>query len=174
MRRAATTTSAWADYRTEFPICETTAYLNTCSLAPLSRRVAAAVHAYLALWQQSGAVAWYGPWWEEIAALRRRVAQVIGADPSEVALFPHVTAALHAAASALDYRARPRVVLSSLEFPTTRYLWETKAGLEPVVVASPDGMTVPLERYERAVDERTALVMRELGRILGERGEVNR
>ena len=38
MRRAETATPTWADYRAEFPIFETTTYLNTCSLAPLSRR----------------------------------------------------------------------------------------------------------------------------------------
>src|SRR3972149_3608982 len=93
MRRAETATPTWADYRAEFPIFESTTYLNTCSLAPLSRRVAAAVGEYLRLWQQFGASAWSGPWWEEIATLRRRAAQVIGADASEVALFPHVTTA---------------------------------------------------------------------------------
>ena len=123
MRRAETATPTWADYRAEFPIFESTTYLNTCSLAPLSRRVAAAVGEYLRLWQQFGASAWSGPWWEEIATLRRRAAQVIGADASEVALFPHVTAALVAVASAVDFRTRPRAVCSELEFPTTRYLW---------------------------------------------------
>src|SRR3990170_4987892 len=141
MRRAETATLTWADYRAEFPIFESTAYLNTCSLAPLSRRVAAAVGEYLRLWQQFGASAWYGPWWEEIATLRRRVAQVIGADP------------------AVDFRTRPRVVCSELEFPTTRYLWQTKTGVAAVTLDSPGGMTVPLEEYDRAVDDRTALVV---------------
>src|SRR3990172_3805889 len=108
MRRAETATLTWADYRAEFPIFESTAYLNTCSLAPLSRR---------------GPSAGWGRWGEEIAPRRRRVAQVIGADPSEVALFPHVTAALVAAASAVDFRTRPRVVCSGVGFPPTRYLW---------------------------------------------------
>src|SRR3990172_10644420 len=107
MRRTETATPTWDLSRAEFPIFESTTYLNTCSLAPLSRRVAAAVGEYLRLWQQFGASAWSGPWWEEIATLRRRAAQVIGADASEVALFPHVTAALVAVASAVDFRTRP-------------------------------------------------------------------
>src|SRR3972149_7638271 len=97
MPRAAPAPPPWAPSRAEFPIFETTTYLNTCSLAPLSRRVAAAVGEYLRLWGQFGASAWYGPWWGEIATRRRRAAQVIGADASEAALFPHVTAALVAA-----------------------------------------------------------------------------
>lgn len=159
MRAADVTPQTWAGYRADFPIFEAATYLNTCSLAPLSRRVAAAVQRYLDLWQQHGAAAWYGPWWEEIATLRRRVAQVIGADVDEVALFPNVTAALTAAASAVDFRGRRRVVYSALEFPTTRYLWPARNAVEAVVVESADGLTVPPERYAAAVDARTALLV---------------
>lgn len=149
----------WADYRGEFPIFGTATYLNTCSLAPLARSVEAALHEYLRLWHAAGASAWSGPWWEEIAALRARVARMIGAASDEVGLFPSITAALSAVASALDYRARPRVVMTALEFPTTRYQWQVKAGVETVELASPDGMSVSLEQYEAAVDRRTALVV---------------
>lgn len=159
MRRAETVTPAWTSYRDEFPIFGSAVYLNTCSLAPLARRVEEAVQEYLRLWHAAGASAWYGPWWQEIATLRERVARIIGAKSGEVALFPSVTAALSAAASALDYRARPRVVLSELEFPTTRYQWQTKSGIETVTVRSPDGLVVPLDQYARAVDDRTALVV---------------
>jgi selenocysteine lyase/cysteine desulfurase len=63
-------------------------------------------------------------------------------------------------ASALDYSRRPRVVVTSLDFPTIGYQWMAKArnGVEVVVLESPDGVGVPLEMYERAVDRRTALV----------------
>ena len=159
MRSPETTNLTWAAYRAEFPILEETAYLNTCSLAPLGRRVAEATQEYLSLWQRAGAAAWYGSWWEEIATLRERVARVLGAEAGEVALFPSVTAALAAVASAIDYRARPRVVMSALEFPTTRYQWQTKTGVEPITVGTADRVTVPLEEYEQAVDERTALVV---------------
>ncbi len=149
----------WAEYRNEFPILETATYLNTCSLAPLARPVEAAVHEYLRHWHAAGSSAWYGPWWEEIATLRGRVARVIGATSDEVALFPSITAALSAVASALDYGARPKVVMSALEFPTTRYQWQVKSVLETVEMASPDGLSVSPDQYAAAVDSRTALVV---------------
>jgi len=157
--RPETAAPSWTSYRAEFPIFETATYLNTCSLAPLARPVAEAVAEYLRLWHHQGAAAWYGPWWQEIATLRQRIARVIGAAPEEVALFPNVTSALIAAASALDFRARSRVVISALEFPTTRYLWQTDSAVEPVVLGSPEEVAIPLEAYEAAVDERTALVV---------------
>jgi len=149
----------WAEYRGEFPILETATYLNTCSLAPLSVSVEEALHDYLRIWHTSGAAAWYGPWWEEITTLRARVARIIGAIPGEVALFPSITAALSAVGSALDYGARPRVVMTELEFPTTRYQWQVKTAVQTVEMPAPDGLSAALEQYEAAVDERTALAV---------------
>ncbi|HEV8354906.1 MAG TPA: aminotransferase class V-fold PLP-dependent enzyme [bacterium] len=154
-------TTLWETYRAEFPIFRSKTYFNTCSLGALSTRVAAAIQSFIHQWDASGASAWYGPWWEEIAALRGRFAAVIGARPDEIALFPSVTAALTAVSSAFAYRERPGVVLSDLEFPTTVYQWSVKsgAGVELTMLTSPDRLTVPLDLYERAVDGRTQLVV---------------
>jgi len=151
----------WFHYRAEFPIFRRQTYFNTCSLGALSTRVADAIQTFTRLWDASGASAWYGPWWEEIAALRGRFAAVIGARPEEIALFPSVTAALTAVSSAFAYRERPGVVLSDLEFPTTVYQWSVKsaAGVELTMLTSPDRLTVPLDLYERAVDGHTQLVV---------------
>ncbi|HXF83582.1 MAG TPA: aminotransferase class V-fold PLP-dependent enzyme, partial [bacterium] len=152
---------AWEAWRGEFPIFERRLYYNTCSLGALSRQVAAAVRRFLELWDGSGASAWYGPWLGEIEALRAGVARLIGADDDEVAIFPSVTAALTAVASAYAYRERMRVVVSDREFPTTVYQWLAKRdlGVETVILRSPDPLTVPPELYEAAVDERTQLVV---------------
>lgn len=152
---------SWQRYRQEFPIFERQTYFNTCSLGALSTRVAAAVNTFTALWDASGAAAWYGPWLGEIERLRSGVARLIGAEPGEIAVFPSITAALTAVASCFDYRARPGVVLSEREFPTTVYQWSVKvpAGVALQILRTPDPLTVPLELYARAIDERTQLVV---------------
>jgi selenocysteine lyase/cysteine desulfurase len=63
-------------------------------------------------------------------------------------------------AESLDYRRRPKVVVTSLDFPTVAYQWLARRGdgIELVVVESPDGVTVPVDAIARAVDDRTALV----------------
>src|SRR6185295_9929956 len=68
--------------------------------------------------------------------------------------------ALTAVAESLDYRRRPKVVVTSLEFPTVAYQWLARAadGVELVVVESPDGVGVPVDAIARAIDDRTALV----------------
>jgi kynureninase len=148
-------------YRAEFPIFKTSVYFNTCSLCALSTRVEAAVQRWLALWHEHGASAWYGPWWETLTGLRAQCARVIGADPDEIALFPSVSAALTAVASAFTYRERPNVVMSLLDFPTATYQWLAKErlGVRPVLVRGRDGLAVSPDEYAAATDRRTELVV---------------
>ncbi len=149
-----------AGYRSEFPIFRDRIYLNTCSLGPLGERARRKVAGFLDVWQARGAAAWYDVWWEALAELRERYGNVIGAPADTIALAPSVSVAVATVASALDYRRRPRVVVTSLDFPTVVYQWLAKCpqGVELVVVESPDQVTVPVEAIARAVDERTALV----------------
>ncbi len=146
--------------RDEFPIFRHAIYLNSCSLGALSTRSRARVGEYLDLWERRGASAWYDVWWAALGELRERYARAVGAAAADVALHPNISSTLTAVAEALDYRARPKVVVTSLDFPTIAYQWLAKAGegIEVEVVESPDGIEVPLERIERAIDGRTALV----------------
>src|SRR6266516_3079186 len=149
-----------ARYRSEFPIFRDRIYLNTCSLGALGERARNKVVEFLDLWQARGASAWYDVWWAALSELRARYARVIGAAPEEIALAPSISVALSAVAESLDYARRPKVVVTSLDFPTVAYQWLAKRGrgIELVVVESPDQVSVPVEAIARAVDERTALV----------------
>ncbi len=147
-------------YRTEFPIFRDRIYLNTCSLGPLGDRARRKVTEFLDTWQARGAAAWYDVWWEALSELRTRYGRVVGAEARNIALAPSVSAAVAGVASALDYVKRPRVVVTSLDFPSVVYQWLAKRphGIEVVVVESPDQVSVPVEAIARAVDDRTALV----------------
>ncbi len=153
-------TPSLARYRNEFPVFADTIYLNTCSLGALGARSRRKVTEFLDGWEKRGASAWYDVWWEALQELRTRYARLIGAQGSEIALAPNISTAVGTVASALDYRARPKVVVTSLDFPTVAYQWLARRpeGVEVVVVESPDGVTVPVEAIARAVDARTALV----------------
>jgi selenocysteine lyase/cysteine desulfurase len=149
-----------ASYRAEFPIFRQSVYLNTCSLGPLSRRSRALMQTFQDEWDCRGASAWYDVWWQRLADLRAGYARIIGAAPRDVALHASISTATAVVASALDYRRRPRVVTTALDFPTVVYQWLARRpeGVEVVIVESPDGVTVPVEAIARAVDDRTALV----------------
>ena len=168
-------------YRREFPLLDASVYLNTCSLGARSERSRRRLDAFLADWDALGARAWYRRWLGELDGLRADFGSVIGVPGPEIALAPNVSAALAVVASALDavHRGDPatmghlreagiaagtgsrtRVVTTALDFPTIGHQWLARAplGVELVVVPSPDGVTVPLEAFAAAVDERTALV----------------
>src|SRR5918999_1421637 len=55
---------------------------------------------------------------------------------------------------------RTRVVTTALDFPTLGHQWLARRplGIEVIVLPSPDGLTVPLDAFDEAIDERTALV----------------
>jgi kynureninase len=148
------------DYRAEFPIFRRSIYLNSCSLGALSTRSRAKVNEFLDLWETHGAAAWYEIWWSALADLRSRYARLVGAAEGSIALHPNISVALTAVAESLDYHRRPKVVVTSLDFPTVAYQWLARAGegIEVVVVESPDGIGVPVDAIARAVDARTALV----------------
>lgn len=151
---------ALARYRAEFPIFQQKTYLNTCSLGALGRRSRQRLESFLQQWEERGAAAWYDVWWGSLAELRRRYARLIGARETEIALHASVSTATAVLASALHHNARSKVVTTSLDFPTVAYQWLAKAdaGIEVVVVESPDGVSVPLDTLAKAVDDRTALV----------------
>src|SRR2546423_3690832 len=157
---ASTGAHALARYRSEFPIFRDAVSLTACSRGALGDRTRRRTTELLDLWQARGASAWYDVWWAALGELRTRYGRIVGASPEEIALAPSVSVALSAVAEALDYRRRPRVVITSLDFPTVAYQWLAKRarGVELVLVESPDQVSVPVEAIARAVDDRTALV----------------
>ncbi|MBA3658378.1 MAG: aminotransferase class V-fold PLP-dependent enzyme [Gemmatimonadales bacterium] len=148
------------NHRAEFPIFTHATYLNSCSLGALSHRARARVNEHLDQWETRGASAWYDAWWGALADLRARYARIVGAPAGSVALHPNISTALTAIAESLDYTRRPKVIVTSLDFPTVAYQWLAKSaqGVETVIVESPDGISVPPELVARAIDDRTLLV----------------
>ncbi|HEX9036232.1 MAG TPA: aminotransferase class V-fold PLP-dependent enzyme [Ktedonobacterales bacterium] len=147
-------------WREEFPILARKTYLNNCSLGPLSRRSMAALDRFQELWNAHGAQAWYSIWMGELAALRRKVARLIGAQPHEIALAPSVSVALGELSSGLDLGGRNKVVLADMDFPTLAYQWlaQERLGIDVEFVESADQITLPVEAFRQAIDARTGLV----------------
>jgi kynureninase len=147
-------------YRAEFPILQRKTYLNSCSLGALSERSMDALSRFVENWNDFGAHAWYKLWLGEIAAVKEKFAQVIGAKPTEVAIAPSVSAAVSELTSAMDFSQRNKVVMADMDFPTLAYQWLVKQrlGVEVDFVESPDHIHVPPELLIDKIDEQTALV----------------
>jgi selenocysteine lyase/cysteine desulfurase len=150
----------WAAWREQFPGLKKSTYLNTVSLGQLSNRSRAAIDHFMDLWTEHGASAWYANWLDEVAGLRQEFARLIGATAEEVAIMPNVSSALAAISSSLDFSNRNQVICCELDFPTLTYHWLAKAqlGVETVILPSPDSVQIPIEAFEAAINEHTALV----------------
>jgi kynureninase len=147
-------------WRLEFPITQTLVYLNNCSLTPLPTSGRERIERFAREWTELGGRAWYDHWIGEYEGLRDDLAAVLGAAKEEVATLPNVSAGLVGIASTLDYAKRPKVVIADLDFPTDGHAFHAVAdrGARVEFVRSPDRVRVPLELFERAVDERTSAV----------------
>jgi selenocysteine lyase/cysteine desulfurase len=145
--------------RKEFPLLERKTYLNSGSYCALARQVKTAFETYLDDRLMMGAN--WDLWVTKNEAVRTLVARLLHADPDEIAVTASVSAGLNALASAFDFTgARNRVVISDFEFPTNAQIWHAQESRGAQVVHVPraaDGY-IPLEMFERAIDERTQLV----------------
>jgi kynureninase len=139
------------------------AYLISASLGPISRRGRVLLDEYLDVWAAEGApdVVWMEHVFPAMRRLKASFAAFGACDPDELALTSNTSIALSTIASCLDLSARPKIVLSELDFPTDGHVWlaQRRRGAEIEWLRSPDGLTIPLEEYDRAIDERTAVVM---------------
>jgi selenocysteine lyase/cysteine desulfurase len=156
---AVSTETLPARIRHRFPIFDRRVYINSCSQGALSDGVREAYGRYLADWDEHGAPWEY--WVEQLEAARRRVAGLLNAGEDEVAITTSVSAGVSAIASALRFQnGRDKVVVSDFEFPTIGQIWhaQERRGARVVHVPAEPGATIPLERFDEAIDEQTALV----------------
>jgi kynureninase len=148
-------------YRAEFPVVELRTYLISASLGPLSRRSRALAEEHLDLWGRLGPEElWLDHAFPRLEQCREQFAALIGADSDEIAIVPSVSSGLSSIGSCLDFAARPKVVLSAMDFPTNHYVWraQERAGAKLDVVPSPDGVRIDADDVVRRVDEQTAIV----------------
>jgi selenocysteine lyase/cysteine desulfurase len=145
--------------RHRFPVFEHRVYINSCSQGALSDSVRDAYGHYLDDWDEHGAPWEY--WVGQLDAVRARIAGLVHAGDDEIAVTTSVSAGVSSLASGLRFdRGRDKVVLSDFEFPTIGQIWhaQERRGLRVEHVPAESDGTIPLERFESAIDEQTALV----------------
>jgi selenocysteine lyase/cysteine desulfurase len=145
--------------RKEFPVLQRKTYLNSGSYCALAHEVRAAFEAYMEDRLLVGAN--WDVWVTKNESVRALVAELLQASPDEIAVTASVSAGLNALASALTFTGpRNKVVVSDFEFPTNAQIWHAQEPRGAQVVHVPraaDGF-IPLEAFEKAIDERTRLV----------------
>jgi selenocysteine lyase/cysteine desulfurase len=145
--------------RGRFPVLERKTYLNSGSYCALADSVKEAINNYMDDRLLVGAN--WDVWVMKNEAVRSLMAQVLGAQPDEIAVTASASAGINALASAFDFTgARNKVVISDFEFPTNAQIWhaqEMRGARVVHVPRAPDGY-IPLESFDELIDEETRLV----------------
>jgi selenocysteine lyase/cysteine desulfurase len=134
-------------------------YFQNGGYGLLSNEGKAAIERYLADRLEEGA-AWEA-WGARQERIRGKIARLFSVESYEIALTASASAGINSIASALDFSSsRDKVVVSDFEFPTSAQIWhaqELRGARVEHVPETADGL-IPLEHFERAIDERTKLV----------------
>lgn len=149
-------------FRERFPIVQSKTYLASHSLGAALEETGEALQRYYQDWASLGIEAWDGPFWAALTDFQKLLGGLLGWPASSICPLQNATRAMAALASCFSYRGeRRRILLSELEFTTSFPFWKAQEdlGAEVLVVASPDGRSIPLGEFERQLDERTLLVV---------------
>ena len=152
------------DYRSEFPILEHTTYLINHSLGAMPLRAEERVAEYARTWRERGIRAWGEGWWEMPLRVGDQVGRIIGAPPGATVMHQNVAIAEAIVLSCFaPTPTRNRVVYERGNFPSVRYLYQSRRELEVVVCEDDDAIV-------DAIDERTLLVP--ISHVLFKSGEI--
>ena len=138
--------------RERYPVVRNIVFLNHARVSPLSTPVLEAMQKHMEERCEFGDTS------TDLDNGRKLFAELIDAEPEEIALVPNTSTGLNTVANMLDYPSRSNVVVTDLEFPSVVYPWLRKRlGVEVRYVRNVDGRIL-LEDVERAVDDRTVVV----------------
>ena len=147
----------WAALRKEFPTLEHWNYLDTARKTIPPRCQAQAMQEYTRdVYENAGADAWSAL---NVAEGRVELAQLLGAEPQEIAFTKNTTEGLNIAAHAFDLKAGDNIVLTNMEHVANIWVWKhwEKRGVEIRFAEHRDGR-LPVEAFMEKVDAKTRVI----------------
>lgn len=147
-----------APVRELFPNLESVTFFNHGSIAPLSTRVIAAMNRVISA--QAGGTIGRSIWRSTIAPMRMRAAQLINAEPDEIAILRNTVEGISTVAAGIVWEPGDNIICNDLEFPANVYPWwnlKERFGVETIMVPHRD-RRIFVDDIVEAVNERTRLV----------------
>jgi selenocysteine lyase/cysteine desulfurase len=144
-------------WRKQFPILSQYIHVANCSQAPQSTFTHDAALQYLESWNQMG-MDW-DRWMEEVNQSKAEFANIIHADPEDIAIGTSVSELTSAVASSLPLNtSRKKIVVTEAEFPTVGLIWQAqeKYGFQVRFLPVKSGAVDPKD-YDRYVDQDTII-----------------
>jgi selenocysteine lyase/cysteine desulfurase len=152
------TTISSREFRTHFPSIHECAYFATCSLGACSILLEDAVDQML-IEMMKPLLAWEA--FEHcVSTLRELVGSFLGTDTDRVAVVPNATIGAYQAATSIDWRARPKIVACTAEFPSISRVWQAQStrGATTMFISGNSPVDVITNAYLTAIDNTTGLV----------------
>ena len=149
----------FAALRRRFPVLAHKTYLNSGSYCALADTVREAIEAYMD--DRIAVGADWDVWITKNESVRSLMAQLLGVTADEIAVTASASAGINALASAFEFAGpRRKVIVSDFEFPTNAQIWhaQERKGAQVVHVPRAADGYIPLEHFERLIDEHTQLV----------------
>lgn len=144
--------------RQQMPVSKKWAYFDHAAVAPLTLPAQQAIAQWLVEAAEEGDTVWLD-WAHKLKDCRRAAAELIGAEPREIALLPNTTAGINVVAEGIDWQAGDNVVTLDDEFPSNLYPWLNleDRGVETRRVPTYRGQVTP-EQIAAHCDENTRVV----------------
>ncbi|TXC99904.1 aminotransferase class V-fold PLP-dependent enzyme [Streptomyces sp. ISID311] len=145
------------EFRLRFPALSDVTYLASCSQGALSDTLATALLEFQYTLRQYGAP--WEHWMREVDRARQLFADMIHSTVNEIAVVPSASAAAYQVASTRDWRSRPRIISTDMEFPSVAHVWLAQRGngADVSYVKDRSGV-VEAEDYNAVIDESCGLV----------------
>lgn len=148
----------WTALREEFPITKRWAFFDHAAVAPLTARAQRAVADWAAELADNGPVH-HGRWMQRIEEVRGLAAQLLGADPLDVAFIKNTSEGVGIVAEGFPWRAGDNVVIAEEEYPANVYPWLNLAerGVDVRTVPSRE-RRIEIDDIRAAMDAKTRIV----------------
>jgi selenocysteine lyase/cysteine desulfurase len=148
------------NYRAQFPFVSGCVYLNSNATGATPRAARQVLDDYWRTLERWRDEVWKR-WWTDLSGHADEIAALLGAPPSSVICDTNLATLLARVMSCFDFRERPGVVTTDLEFPSVPFALRAfgRYGAVVRVVPSVDGRTIDAARVAEAIDERTQLVL---------------
>jgi selenocysteine lyase/cysteine desulfurase len=143
----------WEKIRSEFPLTEHTAYLNSAAAGPLPRPVMEAAAGFYREMMEEADARW-DEWLERREIIRRRIAEFINAEPDEIAFTTNTSSGMNLIVDALE--GHGEVISCDLEFPVSTITWMHR-GMRVHLVKTVDG-ELHVEDVLRAMNDETSVI----------------
>jgi selenocysteine lyase/cysteine desulfurase len=127
-------------FREQFPVTRRFTFMNHAAISPVPVAVTRAVNDMLTRYSELG-IDCYPEWIKRIPEVRKRLAQLINADPHEVAFVGNTSEGLGAVASGIDWKKGDVVLVPRPDFPANIYPWMNleRRGVKTVFIERREG-----------------------------------